>query len=145
MCQGYCAAFRGMMARGIERRDIFRDVRDREAFLQRLSEVVTKGEAQLFAWCFMHVYLLLRPHKMPLSGCGLGIRMARQEGWRGSQRISSLCRSRVQVVSQARRTFFLRAHEQTGESMAASGRLCRLAHTCVRQAIEKARMERDEG
>ena len=63
----------------------------------------------------------------------------------GVSREQVLSRSRVEVVSQARRTFFLRAHEQTGESMAALGRLCDLAHTSVKQAIEKARMERDEG
>jgi len=39
-----------VMARGIEGREIFRDKKDREEFLRRLSEVVTKGEGQLFVW-----------------------------------------------------------------------------------------------
>lgn len=57
------------MARGIEGRDIFRDTRDWDQFLWRLSEVVTEGKVQLFAWCLMsnHFHLLLRPREMLLS------------------------------------------------------------------------------
>jgi hypothetical protein len=41
--------------------------------------------------------------------------------------------------------FFLRAHEEAGESVSSLGRLCGFAHTSVRQAIETVREERDEG
>ena len=54
-------------------------------------------------------------------------------------------RSRVRKVSRVRGAFFLRAHEEAGESMSALGRLCGFAHTSVREAIERAREERDEG
>jgi putative transposase len=58
-----------VMARGIEGREIFRDKKDREEFLRRLSEVVIKGEGQLFAWSLISNYfhLLLRPRAMPLA------------------------------------------------------------------------------
>jgi REP element-mobilizing transposase RayT len=58
-----------VMARGIEGRDIFRDKKDREAFLKRLSDLVTKGDVQLLAWCLMpnHFHLLLRTHVMSLA------------------------------------------------------------------------------
>ena len=58
-----------VMARGIEGREIFRDKKDREEFLRRLSEVVIKGEGQLFAWSLIsnHFHLLLRPRVMPLA------------------------------------------------------------------------------
>lgn len=58
-----------VMARGIEGRDIFHDTRDREAFLKRLSNLVTKGNVQLLAWCLMpnHFHLLLRTHGMSLA------------------------------------------------------------------------------
>lgn len=58
-----------VMARGIEGRDIFRDTKDREAFLKRLSDLVTKGNVQLLAWCLMpnHFHLLLRTHGMSLA------------------------------------------------------------------------------
>lgn len=58
-----------VMARGIEGRDIFRDKRDREGFLNRLSDLVTKGNVQLLAWCLMpnHFHLLLRTHEMGLA------------------------------------------------------------------------------
>jgi REP element-mobilizing transposase RayT len=58
-----------VMARGIEGRDIFRDKKDREAFLKRLSDLVTKGNVQLLAWSLMpnHFHLLLRTHGMSLA------------------------------------------------------------------------------
>lgn len=58
-----------VMARGIEGRDIFRDKKDREVFLKRLSDLVTKGNVQLLAWCLMpnHFHLLLRTHGMSLA------------------------------------------------------------------------------
>jgi len=58
-----------VMARGIEGTDIFRDKKDRQAFLNRLSDLVTKGNVQLLAWCLMpnHFHLLLRTHGMSLA------------------------------------------------------------------------------
>lgn len=51
-------------------------------------------------------------------------------------------RTRTRKVCRARRMFFLRGHEETGESMASLGGLCGLAHTSVREAIAKARRDR---
>jgi REP element-mobilizing transposase RayT len=58
-----------VMARGIEGGDIFRDKKDREALLKRLSDLVGKGNIQLLAWCLMpnHFHLLLRTHGMSLA------------------------------------------------------------------------------
>ncbi len=58
-----------VMARGIEGGVIFRDIRDREEFLRRLSENLSSGKARLYAWVLMsnHFHLLLRPEVMPLS------------------------------------------------------------------------------
>jgi REP element-mobilizing transposase RayT len=50
---------------------------------------------------------------------------------------------RVRRVSAARRLFFLRAHEEAGASYSALGRMCGMAHTSVRAAIEKAKSEKD--
>jgi len=54
-------ALQHVMARGIEGREIFRDKKDREESLGRLSAVVTKGEGQFFAWSLIpnHFHLLL--------------------------------------------------------------------------------------
>jgi hypothetical protein len=57
-------------------------------------------------------------------------------------RAQILSRSRIRKVSHARRRFLLLAHEQTGASMAALGRLCGLSHTASRKAIATARRER---
>jgi len=58
-----------VMARGIDGQDIFRDTRDCNEFLSRLSEVVTEGRVQLFAWCLLpnHFHLLVQPRVMLLS------------------------------------------------------------------------------
>jgi hypothetical protein len=39
-----------VIARGIERREIFGDDRDRETFVDRLGERVTESGARLYAW-----------------------------------------------------------------------------------------------
>ncbi len=51
-----------VMVRGIERRKIFDDDRDREDFLRRLGKVIEEGEARCFAWALIpnHAHLLLR-------------------------------------------------------------------------------------
>ena len=47
--------------RGIERRDIFRDDRDRDRFLARLEEVAGVHRVRMFLVCLMtnHVHLLM--------------------------------------------------------------------------------------
>jgi REP element-mobilizing transposase RayT len=59
-----------VMARGIEGCDIFRDEDDREGFLKRLADVVSKpGAPRLYAWTLMsnHFHLLLRAGEEALS------------------------------------------------------------------------------
>src|SRR4030042_6123191 len=50
-----------VMIRGIERANIFRDDRDREHFLSRVSEIAKATGTQILAWVLMdnHVHLLL--------------------------------------------------------------------------------------
>ncbi|WP_025321392.1 transposase [Deferrisoma camini] len=55
-----------------------------------------------------------------------------------------LGRTRRQGVVRAREEFLLRAHEEAGESYAALGRLCKMSHTSVRAAVERARSRRAE-
>ena len=58
-----------VMIRGIERRDIFLDDRDRSAFLTRLSQLLVKTNTDCLAWSILsnHAHLLLRPTKQKLS------------------------------------------------------------------------------
>lgn len=58
-----------VMARGIDRSDIFRDDIDREGFLARLGEVVTQTGTLMYAFCLMpnHFHLLLRRAKTPIA------------------------------------------------------------------------------
>ena len=57
------------MIRGIERRKIFLDNKDREDFLDRLSELLPETETLCYAWTFLanHAYFLLRTGTIPLT------------------------------------------------------------------------------
>ena len=65
----YPGALHYVIARGIERRKIFRTDRDRSQFVDRLAELVTSTGAALYAWALMpnHAHILLRTGKLPLS------------------------------------------------------------------------------
>jgi len=58
-----------VMARGIEQCLIFRDDRDREDFVGRMSELASKQAWLIYAWALMsnHFHLLVRTGKLPLS------------------------------------------------------------------------------
>jgi len=57
------------MGRGIERRDIFKDDKDRKAFLERLAPILEETQTQCYAWALIsnHLHLLLRTGQTPLS------------------------------------------------------------------------------
>lgn len=58
-----------VMVRGIERKDIFFDDRDRSEFIARLSHLLFKTGTDCLAWSILsnHAHLLLRPNKAKLS------------------------------------------------------------------------------
>lgn len=58
-----------VMVRGIEKRDIFLDDKDRYSFLDRFSELLVKSNTSCLAWVLMtnHFHLLLRPQQLKLS------------------------------------------------------------------------------
>jgi len=60
-----------VMVRGIERRDIFIDDKDRYAFLERLSKLAGGEKNQLYAFVLVpnHIHLLMRTLELPLSTC----------------------------------------------------------------------------
>jgi REP element-mobilizing transposase RayT len=62
-------ALHHVIARGIERRDIFKDNRDRDNFLKRLGKIVTESSTVLHAWSLMpnHFHLLLKTAKVPIA------------------------------------------------------------------------------
>ena len=51
-----------VMIRGIERRKIFNDDKDRENFIERLSVLLPKTKTHCYAWSFLsnHAHFLLR-------------------------------------------------------------------------------------
>jgi len=57
------------MARGIERRKIFMDNKDRASFLERLALILEDTQTQCYAWALIpnHFHILLRTGPTPLS------------------------------------------------------------------------------
>jgi REP-associated tyrosine transposase len=62
-------ALHHVMIRGIEKRVIFRDDRDREAFLDRMGGILVESSTPCYAWSLLdnHAHFLLRTGKMPIS------------------------------------------------------------------------------
>jgi putative transposase len=58
-----------VMVRGIEKRNIFHEDKDREFFLERLSRLLQETETDCLAWSLMpnHLHLLLRPRRGKLA------------------------------------------------------------------------------
>ena len=58
-----------VMARGIERREVFRDKKERKSFLDRLAIILEETKTQCYAWALIpnHFHLLLRTGHAPLS------------------------------------------------------------------------------
>jgi REP element-mobilizing transposase RayT len=56
-----------IMMRGIERRKIFMDERDREDFLERLSKLLPQIETGCYAWVFIPNHFLFRTGLVPLA------------------------------------------------------------------------------
>ena len=58
-----------IMIRGIERRKIFRDDRDRDDFLERLSDILPATKTSCYAWSFLsnHAHFLLRSGESRIS------------------------------------------------------------------------------
>lgn len=58
-----------VMVRGIEKRDIFVDDKDRQSFLARLSALLQETSTDCLAWALLsnHVHLLLRPRQEKLA------------------------------------------------------------------------------
>jgi putative transposase len=62
-------ALHHIIFRGIERREIFRDNKDRDNFLNRLGNVLSDSGTPCYAWALIpnHVHLLLKTGNTPLS------------------------------------------------------------------------------
>jgi REP element-mobilizing transposase RayT len=58
-----------IMARGIEKRKIFFDDKDRDAFVRRLGELVSETRTLCYAWVLIpnHFHLLLKTGRVPLA------------------------------------------------------------------------------
>lgn len=58
-----------MMIRGIERRAIFRNDKDRESFLDRMGRILLESSTPCYAWSLLgnHAHFLLKTGKMPIA------------------------------------------------------------------------------
>jgi REP element-mobilizing transposase RayT len=62
-------ALHHIIARGIEKRLIFRDNRDRIKFIDRLGDILLETETPCYAWALMpnHIHILLRTGTVPIT------------------------------------------------------------------------------
>ena len=62
-------ALHHVMIRGIERREIFRDDKDRDSFLDRLGGILLESSTPCYAWSLLsnHAHFLLRSGVVPLA------------------------------------------------------------------------------
>jgi REP element-mobilizing transposase RayT len=62
-------ALHHIIIRGIEKRQIFRDDKDRDQFVERLSDVIIETDTPCYAWALIpnHVHLLLKTGLTPIA------------------------------------------------------------------------------
>jgi putative transposase len=62
-------ALHHIIGRGIERRRIFYDKKDRDDFLYRLGEIVTQSKTRCYAWMLIpnHFHLLVKTGNVPIA------------------------------------------------------------------------------
>ena len=62
-------ALHHIIIRGIEKRKIFEDDKDRNQFIKRLGDILTETETPIYAWALMpnHVHLLLKTGLTPVA------------------------------------------------------------------------------
>ena len=62
-------ALHHIMVRGIERRAVFRNDKDRDHFLERLGAILAETHTLCYAWALIpnHFHLLLKTGSVPLS------------------------------------------------------------------------------
>jgi putative transposase len=84
-------ALHHVMARGIDRRGIFKDNVDREDFLERLENIARESQTSCYAWSLVgnHFHLLLKTGNVPIATVmrrlltGYAIRFNRRHGRNG--------------------------------------------------------------
>jgi len=62
-------ALHHIIARGIERRNIFKDNADRQSFIERLGDILSDSQTPCYAWALMpnHFHLLLKTGLTPIA------------------------------------------------------------------------------
>ena len=62
-------ALHHIIARGIDRKEIFKDDKDRNNFLERLGDILAETQTSCFAWALIpnHFHLLLKTGASPIS------------------------------------------------------------------------------
>ena len=62
-------ALHHIIARGIDRKNIFKDDKDRDNFLERLGAIIEETQTHCFAWALIpnHFHLLMKTGATPIS------------------------------------------------------------------------------
>jgi putative transposase len=103
-------ALHHVICRGIEKCTVFRDDRDRENLLERLSKIVNAGAWRIYAWALIpnHFHLLVRTAGWPLSR-SMRVLLTGYAGWfnRRHERSGHLFQNRFKSVLCEDEPYFL--------------------------------------
>lgn len=132
-----------IIARGIDRRKIFYDDQDRDAFVKRLGELVSETQTRCFAWALIpnHFHLLLKTGQVPvatlmrrlLTGYAIGFnRRHRRSGHLFQNRYKSiLCQQDTYLKELVRYIHLNPLRAGLVKDMAALDRYAYTGHSCI--------------
>jgi REP-associated tyrosine transposase len=120
----YPGAFYHVMARGNERRPIFRDDLDRSVYLKRLAHYREKFDFRLLAYCLMpnHVHLAIETGRAPLSRIMAGLQTSYTQYFNlHHRRVGHLFQGRYKALVVDKDAYFLALLRYIHENPVESG------------------------
>ena len=103
-------ALHHVMGRGIEGRDIFEDIADREDFLDRLGTILSESHTRCYAWSILpnHFHLLIETMQTPLANVMRKLMTGYAVSYnRRHQRNGHLFQNRYKSIVCDKRTYLL--------------------------------------
>ena len=115
-----------IMIRGIERRKIFRDSKDRDDFVERLSIILPESNTSCYAWALLsnHAHFLFRSGEPGISK----VMRRLLTGYSGSRKKS---------ISEARSLFCYWCVRELGENMTSMAKLLGLTQPAIGYPVDR--------
>jgi len=138
-----------VMGRGIERKRIFLNNKDRDDFINRLSDLVKEGAIDIYAWALMpnHFHLFMTKKNLRISGQRIDLeelcnRVCKKKNVSLAELISG---SRRRELVNARRIVSWIAVNELGYSGAEVARHLGVTNSCVTRFLSSGEKPAIEG